>query len=158
VRNGATAALAAPFKPKDASLMSIVSSFEEAYSAYNTHQGTMERYWTLKYLQQHQIQELDATVIKSFPGEPPVVRAVSLPLVTGLQSAPALERGALVRVKIAQIDTMALDVTATFVSLLETATATDDENTEEDATVGALTIAMDMDDAATDAEPPVAPA
>ena len=160
VRNGATAALAAPFKPKDASLMSIVSSFEDAYSAYNTHQGTMERYWTLKYLQQHQIQELDASVIKAFPGEPPLVRAVSLPLVTGLQSAPILERGALVRIKIGQIDTMALDVTATFVSLLETATvsSSEEDNTEEEATVGALTIAMDMDDAATDAEPPAAPA
>jgi hypothetical protein len=64
----------------------------------------------------------------------------------------------LVRIKICQIDTMALDLTATFVSLLETATATDDDNTEEEATVGALTIAMDMDEAATDAEPPVAPA
>ena len=160
VRNGATAALAAPFKPKDASLMSIVSSFEDAYSAYNTHQGTMERYWTLKYLQQHQIQELDASVIKAFPGEPPLVRAVSLPLVTGLQSAPVLERGALVRIKIGQIDTMALDMTATFVSLLETATvsSSEEDNTEEEATVGALTIAMDMDDAATDAEPPAAPA
>ena len=88
------------------------------------------------------------------------MRAVSLPLVTGLQSAPVLERGALVRIKIGQIDTMALDATATFVSLLETATvsSSEEDNTEEEATVGALTIAMDMDDAATDAEPPAAPA
>jgi exoribonuclease-2 len=158
VRNGATAALAAPFKPKDASLMSIVSSFEDAYSAYNTHQGTMERYWTLVHLQQNHIQEVDATVIKAFPGEPPVVRAVSLPLVMGLQSAPALERGALVRVRIGQIDPMALDVTATYVCLLETPTVPEEDNTEEEASVGALTIAMDMDDVATDVEPPVAPA
>ena len=120
----------------------------------------MERYWTLKYLQQHGVQELDAAVIKAFPGEPPVVRAVSLPLVTGLQSAPALERGTLVRIKIGHIDTMALDVTATFVSVLETATVStsEDDSTEEETTVGALTIAMDVEDAATDAEPPVAPA
>jgi len=158
VRNGATAALAAPFKPKDASLMSIVSSFEDAYSAYNTHQGTMERYWTLVHLQQNHIQEVDATVIKAFPGEPPVVRAVSLPLVMGLQSAPALERGALVRVRIGQIDPMSLDVTATYVCLLETPTVPEEDNAEEEASVGALTIAMDMDDVATDVEPPVAPA
>jgi hypothetical protein len=43
---------------------------------------------------------------------------------------------------------------------LETATvsSSEEDNTEEEATVGALTIAMDMDDAATDAEPPAAPA
>ena len=92
VRNGATAALVAPFKPKDASLMSIVSAFEDAYSAYNSNQGAMERYWTLQYLQQQQLQELDATVIKSFPGEMPVVRAVNLPLVLSLHAAPPLER------------------------------------------------------------------
>jgi exoribonuclease II len=34
-RYGKTAALAAPFKPKDASLFSVVSAFDAAYSAYN---------------------------------------------------------------------------------------------------------------------------
>jgi exoribonuclease-2 len=46
VQHGKTAALAAPFKPKDASLFSIISSFDEAYSAYNGYQGGMERFWT----------------------------------------------------------------------------------------------------------------
>jgi exoribonuclease-2 len=35
-RHGRTAALAAPFKPKDAELFSIISAFDAAYSAYNT--------------------------------------------------------------------------------------------------------------------------
>jgi Exoribonuclease R len=39
VRNGKTAALAAPFKPKDAELFSIISSFDAAYSAYNGYQA-----------------------------------------------------------------------------------------------------------------------
>jgi exoribonuclease-2 len=147
VRNGATAALAAPFKPKDASLMSIVSAFEDAYSAYNTHQGTMERYWTLQYLLQHDIKELDATVIKSFPGELPVVRAVELPLAVSVQSAVALERGAMVRIRIAHIDSMALDVTAHFVSLLDAPSAVEDDGSEQELSAGPLTIAMDLDDA-----------
>ncbi len=50
VRNGKTAALAAPFKPKDAELFSIISSFDAAYSAYNGYQAGMERFWTLKYV------------------------------------------------------------------------------------------------------------
>lgn len=151
VQHGNTAALVAPFKPKDASLMSIVSAFEDAYSAYNTHQATMERYWTLKYLQQHQLEEIDATVIKAFPGEPPLVRAVHLPLALSVSGAPALERGAWVRVKLGQVDTMALDVKATFVCLLETASTPTDDNTEEETAVGPIAIALDMDDTASDA-------
>jgi exoribonuclease-2 len=50
VRHGATAALAAPFKPKDAELFGIITAFESAYSAYNTQQASMERFWTLQYL------------------------------------------------------------------------------------------------------------
>ena len=146
VRNGATAALAAPFKPKDASLMSIVSAFEDAYSAYNTNQGTMERYWTLQYVLQHQIQELDATVIKAFPGEMPLVRAVNLPLVLTLQSAPALERGALVSVRIGQIDSMALDVSAHFLSLLDAPSAMEEDSGEQELSAGPVTIAMELDD------------
>ncbi len=147
VRNGATAALAAPFKPKDASLMSIVSAFEDAYSAYNSNQGTMERYWTLQYLQQQQLQELDATVIKSFPGEVPVVRAINLPLVLSLHSAPPLERGALVRVRLGAVDNMALDVSASFLALLDAPSAPEEDSAEEELSAGPLTIAMDLDEA-----------
>ncbi len=150
VQHGNTAGLVAPFKPKDANLMSIVSAFEDAYSAYNTHQATMERYWTLKYLLQQQVEEIDVTVIKAFPGEPPLVRAVDLPLVLGLAGAPVLERGALVRVRLGQVDTMALDVKATFVCLLETASPPSDDNTEEETAVGPIAIALDMDDTAND--------
>jgi exoribonuclease-2 len=154
VQHGNTAALVAPFKPKDANMMSIVSGFEDAYSAYNTHQATMERYWTLKYLQQHQLEEIDASVIKAFAGEPPVVRAVNLPLVLSVVGAPALERGALVRVKLGQVDTMALDVKATFISLLDTVSAPEEDNAEDDNAVGPIAIAMDMEDAASDASTP----
>jgi exoribonuclease-2 len=61
-RHGKTAALAAPFKPKDAELFSIISAFDAAYSAYNGYQAGMERFWTLKYLEQQGITELTATV------------------------------------------------------------------------------------------------
>ncbi len=47
-RHGRTAALAAPFKPKDAALFSIISAFDAAYAAYNGFQHGIERYWTLR--------------------------------------------------------------------------------------------------------------
>jgi exoribonuclease-2 len=135
--------------------MSIVSAFEDAYSAYNSNQGTMERYWTLQYLQQQQLQEIDATVIKSFPGEAPVVRAVALPLVLSLHAAPPLERGALVRVRLGHVDSMALDVSATFLALLDAPSAPEEDNADEEMSAGPLTIAMDLDEA-TEGDSPAA--
>jgi exoribonuclease-2 len=107
----------------------------------------MERYWTLQYLQQQQLQELDATVIKSFPGEAPVVRAVNLPLVLNLHSAPPLERGALVRVRLGSVDNMALDVSASFLALLDAPSAPEEDSGDEELSAGPLTIAMDLDEA-----------
>jgi exoribonuclease-2 len=80
-RHGATAALAAPFKPKDAQLFAIISGFDAAYSAYNSYQSGMERFWTLQYLSQHNITELTATLFKEAAGGQWLVRADTLPLV-----------------------------------------------------------------------------
>jgi exoribonuclease-2 len=147
VRHGATAALAAPFKPKDAELFGIINAFESAYSAYNTQQASMERFWTLQYLRQHDLTELEATVIKSFPGEAPLARADHLPLVFSVMGAPALDRGSRVRVRLGDMDLIALDIRAQFMeSLLELqeASASDDE---EDISAGTLTIAVNLNDA-----------
>ncbi|MGS0759037.1 RNB domain-containing ribonuclease, partial [Roseateles sp. GG27B] len=60
-KHGRTAALVAPFKPKDAQLFSIISGFDAAYAAYNGFQNGIERFWTLRYLVQNQITELTAS-------------------------------------------------------------------------------------------------
>ena len=67
-KHGATAAFAAPFKPKDAELFSIISGFDATYSAYNSVQSSMERYWTLRHVQQQGIEELDASLVKEMGG------------------------------------------------------------------------------------------
>jgi exoribonuclease-2 len=75
------------------------------------------------------------------------VRAVNLPLVLSLHSAPPLERGALVRVRLGAIDSMALDVSATFLALLDAPSAPEEDNADEELSAGPLTIAMDLDEA-----------
>jgi exoribonuclease-2 len=148
VRHGATAALAAPFKPKDAELFAIITAFESAYSAYNAQQASMERFWTLQYLQQNAISEVDATLIKSFPGETPLARADDVPLVFPLMGSPPLERGSRVRVRLGDMDLIALDIHAQF---LESLSPVEQEpsSSEEDEEVpaGPLTIAVNLDDA-----------
>jgi exoribonuclease-2 len=143
VRHGKMAALAAPFKPKDADLFSIISSFDSAYFAYNSFQGAMERFWILKYVQQQGITEIDATLFKEN-----MVRADTLPLVLPVLGAKDLPRGARVRVKLGDIDEVTLDVTGTVLARLDAVaqTAAPDEtgDDEDDTVAGPIAIAVDM--------------
>lgn len=161
-RHGRMAALAAPFKPKDAELFSIISAFDAAYTAYNDFQHTIERYWTLRYLAQEGLSDLVATVMKDG-----LVRAESLPLVFRALGAEALARGARVRVRLTGMDELTLDVHASVVERLpdEAAAAQAPEELEEDSEelqAGPLELAIDVgEEGASEGDnsaPPAAPA
>ena len=142
-RHGKTAALVAPFKPKDAELFSIISSFDAAYSAYNGYQNGMERFWTLRYLQQNNITELVASLFKEN-----LVRADDIPLVLPVMGAQGLPRAAKVRVKLGEIDLITLDVNGTVLERLDAPLPeTSDEEPEDDEDVaGPIAIAVDVSD------------
>jgi exoribonuclease-2 len=144
-RHGRTAALVAPFKPKDAELFSVISAFDAAYSAYNGHQAAMERYWTLRYLLQEGISELEATVFKDG-----LARADTLPLVLPVLGAADLPRGARVRLKLGDIDLITLDVNGTVLQRLdsvpEAAAASEEGDSEEETVAGPIAIAVDVTD------------
>ena len=149
-RHGKTAALAAPFKPKDAELFSIISAFDAAYSTYNGYQGGMERFWTLKYLQQNGITEITATTFKEGPAGSFLVRADTLPLVLPVLGAQGLARGARVRVRLGEIDEITLDIGGTVIEQLDVVanTAPEPEDDEDDsASAGPIAIAVDMNEA-----------
>ncbi len=152
-RHGRTAALAAPFKPKDAGLFSIISGFDAAYSAYNGFQSGIERYWTLKYLAQNDITELDAAVMKDG-----LVRADELPLVFRALGAEGLPRGARVRVRVTGADLLTLDLHASVAARIDDPATTADDAPVDELEVeeavenaGPLTLAIDVQDG--DAEP-----
>ncbi|WBY00804.1 RNB domain-containing ribonuclease [Ramlibacter tataouinensis] len=142
-RHGRTAALAAPFKPKDAELFSVISAFDAAYSAYNAHQAAMERFWTLQYLRQQQIHELVGTVFREG-----LVRADELPLVLPVLGTETLPRGTRVRVRLGAIDDIALDVAGTVAERLDAASspvsAEDDSGEDEEPVAGPIAIAVDV--------------
>ena len=150
-KHGRTAALAAPFKPKDAALFAIISGFDEAYSAYNGFQSGIERYWTLKYLQQNGITELTATSFKDN-----LVRADELPLVLPALGAMGLPRGARVRVRLGEIDEITLDISGTVIERLDVVAevsleGADEEDEGEDIAAGPILIAVDINEPAADA-------
>ena len=159
VQHGTTAALAAPFKPKDAQLFAIISAFEAAYSAYNSYQSGMERFWTLQYLKQENITEVLASLVKEMGGGSWLVRADHLPLMFNVMGAAGMVRGDQVKVQLGNIDAMALDVNGTVIEkitsaaskALEDASAIDDamEDLEEAAT-GPIALALNVNEAPAD--------
>ena len=147
-RHGRTAALAAPFKPKDVALFAIISAFDSAYAEYNAFQSGIERYWAIVSLAQNAIAELDAVVMKDG-----LVRADALPLVFRALGAEGLPRGAHVRVRIQGTDLLTLDIHASVATRLDDATtsggaaAAIDAEAEADELAdgaGPLTLAIDV--------------
>ena len=145
-RHGRTAALAAPFKPKDAGLFAVISSFEAAYSAYADFQGGIERYWTLRHLQQQGIEEMDAAVMKDG-----WVRAETLPLVCKATGTESLPRGTRVRIRITGCDLLTLDAFAQLVRRLDaepdaSAASLIDDGEDDAPAAGPLHLAIDVND------------
>lgn len=141
VRNGTTAALAAPFKPKDAELFGIVSGFDAAYAAYNAFQNGMERYWTMRYVQQHSISELTATVMKDG-----LVRAEDIPLVVSVGGIASMPRGARVRIRLGQMDLLMLEVSGALIERLDVAAPEMAADDEDDEVAVGVHLAMDVND------------
>jgi exoribonuclease II len=153
-RHGKTAALAAPFKPKDAELFSIISGFDAAYSAYNGYQAAMERFWTLQYLRQNAISEIDGSLFRDN-----MVRADALPLVLPVLGATGLPRGARVRVRLGNIDDITLDVVGTVLERLDASVVPDgpgeggmDGSDDDSEVAGPIAIAMEIDEMAPGSE------
>ncbi|MBC7733879.1 MAG: RNB domain-containing ribonuclease [Bacteriovorax sp.] len=148
-RHGRTAALAAPFKPKDVALFAIISAFDSAYAEYNGFQSGIERYWALVSLAQNGITELNAVVMKDG-----LVRADDLPLVFRALGAEGLPRGAHVRVRLQGTDLLTLDLHASVATRLDDTAASgesaaDAEGSADDAddaadNAGPLTLAIDV--------------
>ncbi len=153
-RHGRTAALAAPFKPKDVALFSVISAFDAAYAEYNGFQSAIERFWTLQYLAQNTVTELEAVVMKDG-----LVRADSLPLVFRASGTEALARGAHVRVRIAGTDLLTLDVHANLLTQLDAPALPADAEADDAAEIaGPLTLAIDMGNPATESAASADPA
>ncbi len=126
-RHGATAALAVPYKPKDADLFAIVNQFDETYRSYSAFQQSMERYWTLRYLEQEDITSLQATHLKEG-----LCRATHLPLLVQAAGAVNLPRGTVVNLRIQSIDLMNLEVHTSLLAVLDSLSDTEAGDSLED--------------------------
>ena len=138
-------------------MFAIISAFEAAYTAYNSYQSGMERFWTLQYLKQENITEVVASLVKEMGGGSWLVRADQLPLMLSVMGAAGLARGDKVKVQLGSIDAMALDVTGTVIEKITSADhnlegASADESMEdlEEAATGPIAIAMNVNESPTE--------
>ena len=111
----------------------------------------MERFWTLQYLKQNNINEISATIFKAFPGQPPMARADDLPLVLPVFGGGDLPRGAHVQLRLSEIDDISLDISGQLLHVLEVdAPASTEEadmsDDEDDSAAGPIALAMDVNE------------
>ena len=88
-----------PFGRTSEALLAAMRAFEITYAGYDEHQRGMETYWSLRWLVQEGVTELDATVIREN-----LVRADGLPLVFRVPSLPETAAGVRVRLAVKSID------------------------------------------------------
>jgi len=93
------------FQRNDAELFTIISAFDAAYSAYADFQEKMERYWCLRWLEQEEIREMSATVLKEN-----LVRIDGMPLVLRVGGLPELPGGSTVKLQRLGMDYLDLNV------------------------------------------------
>lgn len=105
----------APTYPQNSDeLAMIMRHFDATYSAYSEFQTRMERYWCLQYLVQENIQEVSATVWREN-----LVRLDHMPYITKVFNLPELPVGSRVHLEIKRIDTLMMEMTASFTSVEE---------------------------------------
>lgn len=71
------------FKAGDGMLFAALRDFESTYAAYNDFQREMEAYWSMVYLKQENIREVNGLVLKE-----EIVRLQGLPIVTRATGIP----------------------------------------------------------------------
>ena len=119
----ATCGTPAPYSGKDADLFAIVSQFEGIYETCREFQRRMECYWSLRWLEQEGMKEVEAAVIKG-----DLVRVDGLPLVQRIPGLPELERGRKVVLTILSFDYINVLFEAKLTAVLD---ETDEEALDE---------------------------
>ncbi|MEO9385228.1 ribonuclease catalytic domain-containing protein [Chromobacterium phragmitis] len=102
------------FAQGDAMLFAILRDFDATYGGYLSFQDKMEYYWCLKYLQQENITEPTAAVIKE-----DLVRIDGLPLRLRIPGLPELARGDRIQLSVVKVDLLTQEVELRYIGRLD---------------------------------------
>jgi exoribonuclease-2 len=121
----------APYRNNDSELFSIISTFDSNYSAFNDFQSRMDRYWSMRWIEQEGINELKATVVKG-----DLVRIEGLPMAQRVPGLPELPRGQSVLMKVLNLDYLSLVMECSLIKVLNESHEEDLEEEEIEVEVG----------------------
>jgi len=109
-----------PLARSSEALLTAMRAFELTAARLDEHQRAMEQYWCLRWLQQEDLAETEATVLREN-----LVRFDRLPLVTRVSSLPGLEAGTRVRLAVQGVDLLERTVTCAWRATLGEGPVTD---------------------------------
>jgi len=110
----------------DSDLFAIVSAFDAAYAAYADFQQLMERYWSLRWIEQEDVRRIEATVLRG-----DVIRLGGLPMVTRLPGLAEMPRGQKIELAVLSTDLVELRLEARVQQVLADDIESIDEETLE---------------------------
>lgn len=116
------------FRQNDSSLFSIISCFDSAYTTFNDFQSRMDRYWSLRWIQQEGIQNIKATVAKG-----DLVRIDGLPMAQRVPGLPELPRGQKILLEVIDLDFIELVMECRLKQVLDESAELDDDADLEEA-------------------------
>jgi len=103
----------APFGRTSEGLLSAMRAFELTYARYDEHQRAMETYWSLRWLLQEGVHDVNAAVLREN-----LVRLEGLPLVVRVPSLPETGIGTRVRLTVKAIDLLERSLECVFREIL----------------------------------------
>lgn len=112
------------YRPSDTDLFTIVSNFTLTYGAYSEFQRKMERYWSLRWIEQEGLKTIEAVVVK---GE--LIRIEGLPFMQRMPGLPELPRGQKILLDILGVDYVDVLLVARLKQVLD---ETDEEALEDE--------------------------
>ena len=118
----------------DSDFFTIVSQFESIYEAYNEFQRRMERYWSLRWIEQEGYKEIVATVVKEA-----LVRFEGIPFMQRIPGLPELERGQKIRLAVLRCDYIDIFLETKLIAVLDESEEIEEEEDDGTADVGGVT-------------------
>lgn len=124
----------APYPKNDTGLYAILRDFDTMYGIYNDFQRNMERYWCLRWLQQENIDIIEASIIKEN-----LVRMTDIPLVFRAPSLPEqLPSKTRVRLAVTGMDLLDLSIQTRYVETIATGDGTEPSEEVDDEMIEAI--------------------